>query len=118
MNTIINIRRIYEEPLKTDGARILVDRLWPRGLSKENAAVDEWAKNLAPTTELRKWFDHSSELWPEFRRKYTAELKANEEVAEFVKKYHDKKKITLLYAAKSEDYNNAVVLKQYLEKLW
>lgn len=67
---------------------------------------------------LRKWFDHSSELWPEFRKKYTAELKANEEVAEFVKKYHDKKKITLLYAAKSEDYNNAVVLKQYLEKLW
>lgn len=116
MPTIINIRRVYEEPEKTDGDRILVDRLWPRGLSKEKAAVDEWEKDIAPTTELRKWFDHSSELWPEFQKKYIAELRANEAATEFVKKYRDKKKITLLYAAKSEDYNNAVVLKQYLDK--
>ncbi|MEJ0101905.1 MAG: DUF488 family protein [Bacteroidota bacterium] len=84
MKPTITIKRAYDKPSKTDGRRILADRLWPRGLTKDKAAIDEWAKELAPTSELRKWFGHKPELWREFQKKYTAELKKNDAVAAFI----------------------------------
>ncbi|MBX3256903.1 MAG: DUF488 domain-containing protein [Chitinophagaceae bacterium] len=117
MKPVMIIRRVYDEPLSTDGYRVLVDRLWPRGLTKEKASLDEWIKDIAPSAALRKWFDHTVELWPEFRKRYTAELKANEDaVNRFINELLKQKHITLLYAAKDPDHNNAVVLKQFLEK--
>lgn len=116
MKTNITIKRVYEEPQKKDGHRVLVDRIWPRGLTKEKAAVDEWAKNLAPTTELRKWFGHKPELWTDFKKKYTAELKKNEAVKVFLLEHKHLKKMTLVYGAKDEEHNQAVVLKEFLER--
>lgn len=116
MKPVITTRRIYDAPKSTDGCRILVDRLWPRGVTKEKAALEEWAKYLAPSTELRKWYDHSAVLWPEFQKRYLAELKINETVEEFVNTYRSRKHITLLYSVKSPDHNHALVLKQFLEK--
>jgi uncharacterized protein YeaO (DUF488 family) len=115
MQPKINIKRAYEEPLKKDGFRVLADRLWPRGVAKEQARIDEWAKDLAPTPALRKWYGHEPELWPEFQKKYTAELKANERVDAFVEAQKDKKLITLVYAAKDEAHTHALVLRGYLE---
>lgn len=112
----INIKRVYEPFEKTDGFRILVDGLWPRGLKKEAVHADEWLKGVAPSTALRKWFNHDPEKWESFSKKYKAELKDSEavqELAEHVKKH---KKVTLLYAAHDEAHNNAVVLQQFLEK--
>ena len=108
------IKRVYEPPSKEDGFRVLVDRLWPRGLKKETAAIDEWAKDLAPSNELRKWFDHDPERWAGFQQRYKEELKANPAVALFVKTHGSKHRITLLYGAKDEVYNQAVVLQEYL----
>jgi len=116
MKPVITTRRIYEGPETNDGCRILVDRLWPRGVTKEKAALTEWAKYLAPSTELRKWYDHSAELWPEFQKKYLEELKANSNVAAFVNTYKREKHITLLYSVKSPDHNHALVLKLLLEQ--
>jgi uncharacterized protein YeaO (DUF488 family) len=115
MATTIRIKRIYDLSSKEDGYRVLVDRLWPRGIKKEAGAFDEWAKDLAPSPDLRKWFDHDPQHWPEFQKRYRAELKANEAVKTFVKTHAGKKMITLLYAAKSEEYNHAIVLQEYLE---
>jgi uncharacterized protein YeaO (DUF488 family) len=115
MATVIRIRRIYDLSVKEDGYRVLVDRLWPRGIKKEAGAFDEWAKDLAPSPDLRKWFDHDPKRWTEFQKRYKAELKANEAVKTFVKTHADKKTITLLYAAKSEEYNHAIVLQRYLK---
>ena len=109
-------KRIYEEPSDTDGCRILIDRLWPRGLSKAEVAINEWDKDLAPSSELRKWFGHDVNFWPEFQQRYENELKKNEAVASFLEKHKKDKVITLLYAAKDEEHNNAVVLKHFLEK--
>lgn len=114
MSTTIVIKRVYEAPSGEDGYRVLVDRLWPRGLTKEAAAVDEWAKDLAPSAGLRKWYCHDPEQWPEFQKRYKEELKGNDAVAEFVKAHHAKRRITLLYASKSEEYNQAIVLQGYL----
>ncbi|HTI92162.1 MAG TPA: DUF488 family protein [Puia sp.] len=114
MPTAIRIRRIYDLSVKEDGYRVLVDRLWPRGIKKEAGAFDEWAKDLAPSADLRKWFDHDPQHWPEFQKRYREELKANEAVKEFVKAHAGKKTITLLYAAKSEEYNHAIILQEYL----
>jgi uncharacterized protein YeaO (DUF488 family) len=111
----IQIKRVYEKPLQKDGFRVLVDRLWPRGISKETAAVDEWIKDLAPTNELRKWFGHDPERWAGFQSKYKAELKKNEAVDLFIKNYKKKKAITLVYSAKDEWHNQALVLQEYLE---
>lgn len=116
MKTDIAIKRVYDEPQKKDGHRVLVDRVWPRGLTKEKAAVDEWAKDLAPTTELRKWFGHKPELWSDFRKKYIAELKKNEAVKIFISEHEHLKKMTLVYGAKDEEHNQAVVLKEFLEQ--
>ena len=115
MATAIRIKRIYDLSVKEDGYRVLVDRLWPRGIKKEAGAFDEWAKDLAPSPDLRKWFDHDPKHWTEFQKRYKAELKANEAVKTFIKAHADKKTITLLYAAKSEEYNHAIVLQDYLK---
>lgn len=115
--TGLRIRRIYEEALEDDGCRILVDRLWPRGISREKAHIDLWAKEMAPSTELRKWFHHEPERYPEFRSRYLDELSCNGDAAAFRKMVLEKVKegnVTLLYSAKDEEHNNAVVLKEWL----
>lgn len=114
MKTVILVKRVYEEAEELDGVRILVDRLWPRGVKKEAAAIDDWAKELAPTDELRKWFAHDPAKWQAFEKKYTAELSKNKMLEEFITNHKKGKKITLLYAAKDQDHNNAQVLKKYL----
>lgn len=114
----IEIKRIYEPPSEDDGLRILVDRLWPRGISKETAQLDAWAKQLAPSTELRKWSGHDPEKWEEFRRRYIRELDDNaDEVRAFLNRFGnggDQRKMTLLYGARDETRNQAVVLAEYL----
>ena len=111
----IQLKRVYEEPAKEDGTRILVDRLWPRGLTKEKAHVDLWLKEVAPSNELRKWFAHDPTKWPEFKTRYRAELKQNPEaVAEL--KAAAKGTTTLLFGAKDEEHNEAIVLKELLDK--
>jgi uncharacterized protein YeaO (DUF488 family) len=114
----VAVKRIYEPPSRADGARILVDRLWPRGLSKVNAAVHEWMHNLAPSDALRKWFHSQPDHWLTFRRKYLKELSHPEAEAELRKLYaltHKKKRLTLLFASKNEEHNNALVLKELLD---
>ncbi len=109
------LKRIYEKAEKGDGYRVLVDRLWPRGVSKENAALDLWLKDIAPSNELRKWFGHDPKKWPAFQKKYKAEIAGNKEVFNQLKEIAKKKKqLTLLYAAKDEDHNEAVIIKDLL----
>jgi uncharacterized protein YeaO (DUF488 family) len=110
----IQLKRVYEAPSKEDGTRILVDRLWPRGLTKEKACVDLWLKEIAPSTELRKWFDHDPAKWAEFKARYKFELKNNAQQLALLKKEAAKGKTTLLYGAKDEQHNEAVVLLQLL----
>lgn len=116
MKQIIKIRRVYEKPLEEDGYRVLVDRLWPRGVRKENAALDEWGAGLAPSVPLRKWWGHDPATWAEFQRKYRAELRHNKAVTAFLENHKDKKVITLVYGAKDIEHNHAIVLQQYLEQ--
>lgn len=111
----ISIKRVYEQPSKTDGQRILIDRLWPRGLTKEKARVDLWLKNIAPSTELRKWFGHDPEKWSEFCKRYTSELDANISTTSQLREQLQKGATTLVYGAKDELHNDAVVLKAYFE---
>lgn len=108
------IKRVYEAPAASDGTRILVDRLWPRGLSKEKARVDLWLKTVAPSTELRKWFGHDPERWDEFRRRYQAELGANTEAVHALKAELGKGPAVLVYGARDEAHNDAVVLAEWL----
>lgn len=111
MSKKLFIKRVYETPADSDGYRILIDRLWPRGLSKEKAKVDLWLKDIAPSTALRKWFGHDPEKWTEFKKKYKAELKQNREVAdELREEIKQHKTVTLVYGAKDEEHNDAVVL--------
>ncbi len=111
----IKIKRVYEKPDEKDGFRILVDRLWPRGLTKEKAAVDLWLKDIAPSTELRKWFNHDPDKWKEFKKKYLNELKENKDVVAVLKDHLRQKTVTLLYAAKDSDHNEALVLSNLFE---
>ena len=105
----------YEELKKDDGYRILVDRLWPRGLSKENAKVDLWMKEVAPSNELRKWFSHDPGKWDEFKEKYQRELEDKQELLNRIKQIErERKTITLLYSAREEKYNNAAALDEIL----
>lgn len=106
----ISIKRVYLPAEDGDGYRVLVDRLWPRGIKKENAKVDLWAKTLAPSAELRKWFNHIPERFEEFAKKYVAELKSNPDVAPVIEQLRQHDNVTLLYGAKDEQHNNAVVL--------
>jgi uncharacterized protein YeaO (DUF488 family) len=111
----IALKRIYEKPAPSDGVRILVDRLWPRGVSKEKAKLDLWLKDIAPTTELRKWFGHDPKKWVSFQKKYKTELKKNKgPVSELKKIVKDSKTITILYAAKDEEHNEALVIKDFI----
>lgn len=112
----IVLQRIYEETPRK-GYRVLIDRLWPRGVTKAEAALDEWCKGLAPSAELRSWFGHDPEKWESFRKKYRAELKPNREEAEALLHRAGKKNLVLLYAAKDEAHCNAQVLKDYLSSL-
>jgi uncharacterized protein YeaO (DUF488 family) len=109
----IKLKRVYEKPDEKDGYRILVDRLWPRGLTKEKAAVDLWLKDIAPTTELRKWFNHDPEKWKEFQKKYLNEIEENKEAVSTLKEHLKKGTVTLLYGAKDEVHNEALVVKNY-----
>jgi uncharacterized protein YeaO (DUF488 family) len=113
----IAVKRVYSKPAKTDGTRVLVDRLWPRGLSKESAAIRHWFRNLAPSDELRQWFHAHRESWSVFRHRYMKELRAPD-AAQALEQLHqlaEAGKVTLLYASKDEVHNNAVALKQLLE---
>lgn len=115
----IKIKRIYQEPEKTDGYRILIDRIWPRGISKAQAQLDKWFKEIAPSNELRKSFNHQPELFEKFQTDYLSEIENNLEKKTFldlVKNNLTKSDVTLLYGAKEEKYNQAVVLKAWLEK--
>ena len=112
----IRLKRVYEKPNKDDGIRILVDRLWPRGLTKQKAALDLWLKEIAPSTELRKWFGHDSEKWKEFQRRYRAELKSHPDEVKLIKGKAREGTVTLLYGARDQEHNEAVVLQQLLEK--
>ncbi len=114
---MLHIKRIYEKPAKSDGARVLVDRLWPRGVRKEEAALDAWLKEIAPSTELRQWFSHKPERFEAFSKKYTAELRHNLALSDIKQLIADHKTITLLYAAKNPAINHAVVLQKFLEEL-
>src|SRR5438552_1632415 len=114
----VTVKRVYEQPTRSDGTRVLVDRLWPRGLSKDRAAVDKWLRDLAPSDALRKWFHERSEAWLAFRKRYLKELARPESAPALDELYrlaNRRKKLTLLFASKNEDHNNAVVLKDLLE---
>ncbi len=110
----VSIKRVYEEPAESDGTRILVDRLWPRGLTKERARVDIWLKEIAPSNELRKWFAHDPKKWPEFQSRYKEELRSHAEQLAVLKQEARKGPVTLLYGAKDQEHNEAVVLQQML----
>ena len=110
----IQIKRAYEEPHREDGTRILVDRLWPRGLTKEKARVDLWLKDVAPSTELRKWFAHDPTKWAEFRSRYIEELKRNSEQLSLLGQEAAKGTVTLVYGAKDQQHNEAVILQRLL----
>jgi uncharacterized protein YeaO (DUF488 family) len=111
----IKLKRVYETPIKADGFRILGDRLWPRGIAKEKARVDLWLKDIAPSTELRTWFGHDPAKWENFQKRYKQELMQNKTVLENLRRIiNAEKKVTLVFAASDENYNNAVVLKALL----
>ena len=114
----VALKRVYEPAEPEDGTRVLVDRLWPRGLRKDKADLDLWAKDVAPSSTLRRWFDHKPERWEEFEKRYRAELAAPEmqPQVEALRAMTRKGHVTLLYAARDESMNNAVVLRDYLRK--
>lgn len=114
---MVKIKRVYEEPEPDDGLRLLVDKLWPRGLSKEKAAIDRWIKEIAPSDELRRWFGHDPERWQGFRESYLRELEEHRPLLKEIAGEARKRKVTLLYAAHDQERNNAVVLKELLQKM-
>jgi uncharacterized protein YeaO (DUF488 family) len=111
----VMLKRAYEAPAKSDGERILVDRLWPRGVAKAKAGIDLWLKEVAPSTELRQWFGHDPDKWAEFEKRYRAELKANPALAE-LRAHARQGDVTLVYAARDQLHNEAVVLKRILDR--
>ena len=112
----IRIKRVYEKPDASDGKRILVDRLWPRGLTKEKARVDHWLKDVAPSTELRKWFAHDPAKWAEFRTRYLEELKKDKEQFLLLRQEAAKGTVTLVYGARDQQHNEALVLQRVLTR--
>ena len=111
----IQVKRIYEPPEPSDGHRMLVDRIWPRGVSREKAAIDEWLKEIAPSTELRRWFGHDPDRWPEFRRRYARELAGRPELLTHVRLLSRQGMVTLLYSARDRERNQAVALAEILD---
>ena len=115
--TQVKIKRVYEPYEKEDGYRVLVDKLWPRGIKKENLEFDLWAKDITPSTPLRQWYHEDMvNHWDDFRKKYIRELEASAAVKEFVDKISEEKTVTLLYASKNAAENHALILQEYLEK--
>jgi uncharacterized protein YeaO (DUF488 family) len=112
---MIQLKRVYEEPSRKDGLRVLVERLWPRGLNKQRAAVDLWLKDVAPSAELRKWFAHDPAKWKQFQERYRKELRERKDAVDLLKHKSKRGTITLVYAARDEVHNGAVALKRYLE---
>ena len=112
----IHIKRVYEPPHANDGYRVLVDRLWPRGLSKAKLGLDAWMKDLAPSNELRLWYGHTEAKWPEFQKRYFKELAQHPDLVDELLKRCRAHKVTLLYSSRNETINNAVALKKYLER--
>jgi uncharacterized protein YeaO (DUF488 family) len=110
----VRLKRAYEEPAPADGYRVLVDRLWPRGVAKDDARLDEWARELAPSTELRRWFGHDPEKFDEFRRRYRDELAGHEEKLQELRRRAREETVTLVYGARDEEHNDAVVLAELL----
>lgn len=113
-NSHLRLKRAYIPAEANDGVRILIDRLWPRGVSKSEAALDDWIKDIAPSTELRQWFGHDPDRWPEFQRRYKSELKQHVEELDRIRALAKKKTVTLVYSAHDEEHNDAVVLKNVL----
>lgn len=112
----VRLKRAYEPASPDDGVRILVDRLWPRGVSRDKASLDEWIKEVAPSAELRKWFGHDPRRWPEFQRRYRAELHQHLEELDRIRALAMKQTVTLVYSAHDEEHNDAIVLKDALLK--
>jgi uncharacterized protein YeaO (DUF488 family) len=113
---MIRLKRAYEPASKDDGLRILVERLWPRGVSKQKARIDLWLKSVAPSTTLRQWYGHEPTRWPQFRKRYWAELNAQGDVLSLLKHVAQAQTVTFIYAASDEDRNSAVALKEFLER--
>jgi uncharacterized protein YeaO (DUF488 family) len=112
---MIKLKRAYEQPSKNDGLRILVERLWPRGLTKQKASIDLWLKDLAPSPELREWYGHDPARWPEFRKRYRGELTSQGSAVQLLKFVSDGQQVTFVYAAKDEERNSATLLKEAVE---
>ena len=113
---MIKLKRAYEPAARGDGERILVERLWPRGVSKDRAKIDLWLKDIAPSTQLRKWFGHDPDRWEQFRRRYAAELKDKIDLLKMLKQKAKNGPVTFVYAARDEQHNGALALKQVVEK--
>ncbi len=113
---MIKIKRIYDPASPQDGKRIYIDRLWPRGMKKEEVKIDEWLKEISPSDDLRKWFGHDPSKYAEFKRRYTKELQKYSEILEKIKKEGKRKTVTLLFSAKDEEHNNATVMREILSK--
>jgi uncharacterized protein YeaO (DUF488 family) len=112
----IRLKRAYDPPNSDDGVRILVERLWPRGLTKERAAVDFWFKDVAPSPELRRWYNHDVSRWEEFQKRYRAELRKNVEAVEELRRKCRARTVTFVYAARDDEHNSALLLKDYLDQ--
>ena len=113
----VSLKRVYEKPAAFDGYRILVERLWPRGVSKRTARIDLWARDVAPSTELRRWFDHDAEKWTEFKRRYRNELRAQGEALEPVLERVRRGHVTFVFGSREERFNNAVALREFVKRL-
>ena len=112
----IRLKRAYDEPAQNDGRRVLIDRIWPRGVKKEDLALDDWCKEVAPSNDLRQWFDHDPEKWDQFKQRYFEELADRPDAISDLAKTAREGRLTLVYAASEEKFNNAVALKEYLEE--
>jgi len=113
----VKVKRVYDEPANSDGLRVLVDRLWPRGVKKSEARIDEWLKEIAPSTALRKWSKHDPGRWEQFKKKYIAELEKHREEVDTLAREARRRSVTLLFGAKDSVHNNALALKEYIEQL-
>ena len=113
-NLDVRIKRIYEKPVRRDGYRVLVDRLWPRGIKREVAALDEWMRDIAPSTELREWFAHEPQRWSTFRDRYLEELRSHATMLDALREHATQQRVTLLYAARDKKMNHAAVLEEAL----
>jgi uncharacterized protein YeaO (DUF488 family) len=113
---MFQLKRVYDEPSPEDGFRVLVERLWPRGIRKDRAQLDQWLKDVAPSPELRKWFNHEPAKWKEFQQRYAEELKDKKDTVQFLKDKSKEGTVTLLYAAHDTEHNGALALKRILER--